>query len=147
MDGPGGGSDGEDDMVGVVVGVAGLASAPGPGVGVARVSAGVVLPKPFLTSSREDVTVLAPLETGAGGPLTCLCLGSTGSTAFLARSRRAAAKVDLLLEGAGDTDRWGVWAGGGGPGRPGDGDDGTDWGRTPLERSGVWKGWGWGRPR
>ena len=89
----------------------------------------------FLTSSREDVTVLAPLETGGAGPLTCLCLGSTGSTAFLARSRRAAAKVDLLLEGAGDTDRWGVWAGGGGPGRPGDGDDGTDWGRTPLERS------------
>ena len=63
-DGPGGGSDGEDDMVGVVVGGAGLASAPGPGVGVARVSASVVLPKPCRENEKLALNKLCSVWAG-----------------------------------------------------------------------------------
>ena len=115
----------------------------GNGVGVARVSAGVVLrPNPcgedeilypgvtlwlgiarvlaltFRTSSSDDVTPPGPLGVGPG-VLTFLASPGSGSPAFLARSLRAAAKVDMEEVVTG---------------RPGDGDEGTDCGRT-LERS------------
>ena len=61
----------------------------------------------FLTSSSDEVTAGAP----GPGVLTFLCIGS--SPAFLARSLRAAAKVDMEAEGEG-------------AGLPGDGDEGTD---------------------
>ena len=68
----------------------------------------------FLTSSSDDVT--------GAGPGVLTFLGSPGSSpAFLARSLRAAAKVDMD-EGDGDGPRTP------GAGLPGDGDDGTDWG-------------------
>ena len=59
----------------------------------------------FLTSSREEVTGLAAEDIAAvfTGVLTLLCraAGSLGSTAFLARSLRAAANVDFALAGEG----------------------------------------------
>lgn len=86
------------------------------GVGVDRVSAGVVRPNPFLTSSRDDVTgPMAPL----GGPGVLTFLGSGSSPAFLARSLSAAAKVDMEEEGGEGPSTPGA-------GLPGEGEDGTD---------------------
>ena len=80
----------------------------------------------FLTSSSDDVT--GPLAT-LPGPGVLTFLGSGSSPAFLARSLRAAAKVDMEDDGDGDGPRTP------GAGLPGDGDDGTDWGAR--ERSEI----------
>ena len=67
------------------------------------------------TSSSEEVTPPL-LGTGVLPPRRCSCSAAPGSAAlFLARSRSAAAKVDLEL---GLVAAWGEGAGG------------TDWGRT-----------------
>ena len=51
----------------------------------------------FRTSMNDDVTILALEDIGLfDGGLTLLCVGSLGSTAFFARSRKAEANVDLL---------------------------------------------------
>ena len=69
------------------------------------------------TSSSEEATLPPPvLGTGVLPPRRCSCSAAPGSAAlFLARSRSAAAKVDLEL---GLVAAWGEGAGG------------TDWGRT-----------------
>ena len=88
---------------------------------------GVLAALTFLTSSRDDVTGPALLTPGV---ITFLPSGSPGpgSPAFLAKSLRAAAKVDLELVGGEEP--------GSPPGLPGEGEDGTDWGLT-LERSEI----------
>ena len=79
--------------------------------GVERGVSGV-LPNPFRTSRSEEVRELPAedigrLETGVAtllgrpGPPGAGPGGEAGSPAFLARSLRAAAKVDLELAGAG----------------------------------------------
>ena len=87
----------------------------------------------FRTSNKEEATLVAAEDIGLckAGLTLLLCVGSLGSTAFLARSLRAAAKVDLLCEGEMWGDAGGISAGG----LFGEGEDGIDCGLTAADRS------------